>query len=140
MMRVVTVMRPQPELAQWLNEAFGMPIRSRRRLYHGLGSNLSSRRYRDALDSLVRACELERARSLLARATESPLRPTPFGDASTNSMSAARPDSSLLSAARPDSSLPSAARPGSSPQIAARPDLPQSAARPDSTASAARPD
>eukprot|EP00965_Chrysotila_dentata_P013784 457151-Pleurochrysis_carterae.AAC.1 len=95
-------MRSQPQLAQWVNEAFGIFIKSRRRLCPELGSDPSSERYRDALDSLVRACELERARVLLARATESPLRPTPFGDASTNSMSAVRPDSSLLSAARPD--------------------------------------
>eukprot|EP00965_Chrysotila_dentata_P179496 5927208-Pleurochrysis_carterae.AAC.1 len=95
-------MRSQPQLAQCANEAFGIPINSRRRLYPGLGSGPSFRRYRDAFDSLViRACELKRAHILLARATESPLRPTPFMDASTNSKSAARPDSSLLSAARP---------------------------------------
>eukprot|EP00965_Chrysotila_dentata_P068769 2272373-Pleurochrysis_carterae.AAC.1 len=75
-------MRSQPQLAQWVNEAFGIPIKSRRRLYPGLGSDPSSRGYRDALDSLVRACELERALIyLLARATESSLRPSPFGDA-----------------------------------------------------------
>eukprot|EP00965_Chrysotila_dentata_P128297 4241584-Pleurochrysis_carterae.AAC.1 len=70
MMRVVTVMRSQPQLAQWVNEAFGIPITSRRRLYPGLGSDPLSRRNRDAIDNLVRACELaERARILLARAT-----------------------------------------------------------------------
>eukprot|EP00965_Chrysotila_dentata_P164580 5433391-Pleurochrysis_carterae.AAC.1 len=102
-------------------------VMSRRRLYPGLGSDPSSRRYRDAL---------------LARATDFPLRPIPFGDALTNSMSAARPDSSLPSGARPESTLPSAARPVSSLPSAARPDssLP-SAARPDSSLlSAARPD
>eukprot|EP00965_Chrysotila_dentata_P001369 44621-Pleurochrysis_carterae.AAC.3 len=68
-------MRSQPQLAQWVNEAFCIPIKSRRGLYSGLGSRPSSRRYHDALSSLVRACELERARTLLARATESPIRP-----------------------------------------------------------------
>eukprot|EP00965_Chrysotila_dentata_P115286 3810845-Pleurochrysis_carterae.AAC.1 len=32
MMRVVTVMHSQPQLAQWVNKAFGIPINSRRRL------------------------------------------------------------------------------------------------------------
>eukprot|EP00965_Chrysotila_dentata_P015221 503222-Pleurochrysis_carterae.AAC.1 len=31
MMRVVTVMRSQSQLAQWVNEAFCIPIKSRRR-------------------------------------------------------------------------------------------------------------
>eukprot|EP00965_Chrysotila_dentata_P089503 2955010-Pleurochrysis_carterae.AAC.1 len=66
MMRVVTVMRSQPQLAQWMNEAFGIPVKSRRRLNPGLGTDSTSRRYREALDSLVRACELERASSTVS--------------------------------------------------------------------------
>eukprot|EP00965_Chrysotila_dentata_P033113 1103068-Pleurochrysis_carterae.AAC.2 len=102
MMRVVTVMCSQPQLAQcWMNEAFGIPIKSLRRLYTGLGRDPSSQRYCDAFYSLVRACELVCARVLLARATESLLWSTLHGDALahpdkrlTNSMTAARPHSS----------------------------------------------
>eukprot|EP00965_Chrysotila_dentata_P222930 6193274-Pleurochrysis_carterae.AAC.1 len=97
-------------------------ITSRRRLYPGLVRDPSSRCYRETSDSLVRACELERARILHASTAKHSSRPplsgdvlAPPDDRVTTSTSAARPDSFSASTARPDLSLPSAARPDSSP-------------------------